>query len=357
MSLDAAHVTLCDRKFLETLRPVRSFNVVRLPARYHEATQPLPTGYCPIHRAYTAPEAISYPENASLTPAKEFFNTLFQEFPFVGDQQQAISNVLAGALTLFCARLFGPNVVRPGFGSFANSEGAGKTLLLKLGIIPVLGNVPVGTRPKDEDEMRKLIAAAALGGSPVFCLDNVKGHLSSPSLEALITSPVISFRLLGQNKMLQEEHGLTIFITSNSATFSPDLRRRIFAIELFLKEVRAEDRQIRRPLDDDTIVNMRSEILGALWALVSNWFKHNCLAPSKPNQSFIAWSKVVGGILEAAGYPAPCHTAVDAQHGDRDLLDMQTLVSHMVRGNKYKFRDLVDLARHHRLFESILGPK
>ena len=355
ISIDDSRATLVTGDFLEGLRPIRAFNLVRLPGFYGQNVALLPLGYCPVHKSYTAPNALAYPEDIPIHEAKCFLDNLFCEFPFVSDREHAVSTVLAGALTLFCANLFPENVIRPNFCALANSEGAGKTLILKIAIIPMLGKAPAGTAPKDEDEMRKMIGAAALSGSPVFFLDNIKGHLSSASLEALTTSPTTSFRFLGQSKLMSAEHGLTVFITGNRATFSPDLRRRTLSIDLFLAESRPESRTIKDPLDDARLIELRPEILGALWALVRNWQENGFAPPKNLNQSFSTWSKVVGGILEAAGYHSPSRQAGSGSDGDRELSDMESLVGQMKVGSGYSFSKLVALAREHHLFEWIIG--
>jgi hypothetical protein len=246
--------------------------------------------------------------------------------------------------------------IRPNFLVNANSEGSGKTLLCKIPIIALLGYAPAGTVPEDESEMRKLIGAAALSGSPIFFLDNVKGNLNSSSLEALTTSPVTQFRFLGQNKLVEAEHGLTVFVTSNRATLSPDLRRRTLTVELFLSEIQPESRAIQHPLDDSRLVELRPEILGALWALVRHWAAKSFKRPEEINQSFVAWSQVVGGILECADYISPTLPSGGTGFGgDRELVDMVRLVDEMVEGTAYLFSELVDLARHHRFFEWIVG--
>jgi hypothetical protein len=204
--------------------------------------------------------------------------------------------------------------------------------------------------------MRKLIGASVLGVSPVFFLDNVKGHLSSASLEALTTTPFTEFRYLGRSEMHQAEHGLTVFITGNRATFSPDMRRRTLMADLFVEEVRPESRVIANPLDDVRLVEMRSEILAALWALVRNWQNKGCPAPRQINQTFRPWSKIVGGILEAAGFQSPtAQASAGGASGDTDLTEMEALVANMNEGRRYDFANLVELARHHHLFERILG--
>lgn len=124
-----------------------------------------------------------------------------------------------------------------------------------------------------ESEMRKVIATAAHESAPVLFLDNVKNHLSGPSLEALATSAVFTGRILGETKGIEKENRITVIITGNGCTFSPDLRRRVLAVELFLKEAKAEDRAIKNPLDDERILALRPQILSALWALVREWDK------------------------------------------------------------------------------------
>jgi hypothetical protein len=357
LSSDDAGATLVSRNFLGQLRPIRSFNQVRLPAFYGRGQiQRLPLGYDEVHQVYTAPNASNYQENMSLETARAFWKDLVSEFCFIeADRDRSTSVVLAAGLTLFAAHLLPSLSIRPIFLASANSEGSGKSLLLKIPIVALLGYAPAGTVTRDEDEMRKLIGSAAVSGSPVLFLDNVRGHLASASLEALTTTPVTQFRLLGQNKLMEPEHGLTVFITANRATFSPDLRRRTLVVELFLSDVRPESRRINKPLDDGKLADLRPQILGAFWAFVREWARKMFPRPKTINQSFVGWSEVIGGIVECAGYPSPCANSLFTISGDRELVEMETLVNEMVEGNIYNFSDIVDLARHHRLFEWVIG--
>jgi hypothetical protein len=358
INLVDASTILVARCFLEPLRPVRFFNQVRLPALYeHQEIRLLPLGYDAIHQIYTVHNALAYPFDTTLEDAIAFFETLLCEFCFVeAERDISKSVVIASALTLFAKHLLPRQCIRPNFLVSANSEGSGKTLLCKIPIIALLGYAPAGTVTEDEDEMRKLIGAAALSGSPILFLDNVKGLLNSPSLEALTTSPVTQFRLLGKNKLIEAEHGLTVFVTSNNASFSPDLRRRTLTVELFLSEVQSESRAIQHPLDDERLIQLQPQILGALWALVRHWAAKDFPKPKKINQSFGAWSQLIGGILECAGYVSPIPaSASTAMAGDRELIEMVKLVEHLVEEKAYSFSELVELARHHRCFEWLLG--
>jgi hypothetical protein len=160
---------------------------------------------------------------------------------------------------------------------------------------------------------------------------------------------------LGQNKVIDVEHGLTVFLTGNNATFSSDLRRRTLIIELFMAESRPEDRLIKTPLDDEKLIGKRPEILGALWAFVRYWDSEGRPRPKYVNQSFPAWNEIVGGILEACLYDPPKPSPIGGSGGDRELIEMEKLVENLVHGTEYTFSDLVEKAREHLLFEWIIG--
>jgi hypothetical protein len=356
---ESARATLVSRELLEQLRPIHAFNRIALPIidlTNDNALRLLPKGYDDASKVYTAKTAIDYRLDIGLFEAKTVFKQLLSEFCFLPDDKKRAESVLiASALTLYARHLLSPNSVRPNFLVTANAEGSGKTLLCKIPIIAVQGSAPAGTVPKNEEEMRKLIGAIALSGSPVFFLDNIKGHLSSASLDALTTSPVTQFRLLGQNKIVDAEHGLTVFLTGNHATFDPDLRRRTLIIELFMPHARPENRFINHPLDDAKLIEKRPAILGALWAFVYHWNSENRPKPSYVNQSFPNWSEVVGGILEACCYDVPKPAPIDGSSGDRQLLEMEKLVQILKLDTEYSFTDLVEQAREHRLFERIIG--
>ena len=177
--------------------------------------------------------------------------SLLEEFCFrEEDRDRSLSVALAGILTLCAIHLLPKGSQRPGFLYSANSEGSGKSLLAKLAMISRMGNAPTGCDPEDEQEIRKSIFASALAATPILFMDNVKKHLSSGSLEACMTASVLKGRVLGQSRGIEVQNNVTVFITGNGCTISPDLRRRLLIVELFLREARPEDRKIKNPLDD-----------------------------------------------------------------------------------------------------------
>ena len=278
--------------------------------------------------------------------AVEFLENLLSEFCFIEkDRERSVSVSLAQMLTLFCIDILPRHTLRPGFIYNANDSGSGKTLLAKLGIITRLGYAPVGSPPQDEKEMRKLVATCAYESAEVLFLDNIKHHLNSPSIEALLTSSVYSDRILCKTKGFSKENRMTVVITANNCTFSPDLRRRVMLVDLFLKEAKAEERIIKNPLDDGPILALRPKILSALWALVKAWNDAKKPEPKQTHPSFEAWSSVICGILEHAKCASPCAATVLNTSGDKDTSDMETLVTKLVPGRHYTFTELVTISR------------
>ena len=169
----------------------------------------------------------------TIEEAVEFWRTLLSEFCFpkggntegeeadTRERERSIAVTLAAALTPFCINLLHEQAKRPAFAVSANSEGAGKTLLLSFGMVALVGYVPTGSAPKDEDEMRKVLDAAAHNAVPIVFFDNLKGHLSSGELEAFISSSNRRYRLLGTTNYTEAPNVSTVYITANCATYSP----------------------------------------------------------------------------------------------------------------------------------------
>jgi hypothetical protein len=291
--------------------------------------------------------------------ATSALRSLLEEFCFRDDDRdRSLSVALAGMLTLFAIHLLPKGSQRPGFLYSANSEGSGKSLLAKLAMISRMGNAPTGCDPEDEQEIRKSIFASALAASPILFMDNVKKHLSSGSLEACMTASVLKGRVLGQSREIEVQNNMTVFITGNGCTISPDLRRRLLIVELFLREARPEDRKIKNPLDDDAIITLRGEILSALWSLTRAWADADRPKPKTSHPSFPVWASVVAGILEHAGFASPCTQAETTISGDRDTSDMGRLVS--VMAERHKKQDLkpaaiYELCREIGAFERLVG--
>jgi hypothetical protein len=202
--------------------------------------------------------------------------------------------------------------------------------------------------------MRKMLDAAVHYGVPIIFFDNLKSYLSSGELEAFITSSTRSYRSLGTTNSSEADNLSTVYVTANFATYSPDLRRRLLAVELFLEEARAEERAITRFLDEDALIQMRPRLLSIFWAFIKDWHKNKEKPLSKLLPSFEHWSKIVAGIVENAGFCSPCQLASLKTGGDTDTRDMEALVEKMNDDADAKFSELIDLARDYHLFQRLI---
>jgi hypothetical protein len=361
VSMDAklAATTLASSDFLEQLNLLTAVNSVRLPILRDDGTvELLAEGYDKLGGVLTTTRGKDWAsQDISFVPpeAATYWRGLLSEFCFhKEDTERSISIVLAAALTLFGRHLLPPEVMRPAFLITANSEGAGKSLLAKIMQLPTLGLTGVRTAPATDEEMAKAILAKIIGGGSALFLDNVKGQLSSPSLEALITSPNFEGRILGRSKEISLPHSLTCFITGNGLEISPDLRRRCLHIDLFLSEIRAEDRKIVRNLEDSSLLQERPKMLQALNALVQLWVEKGRPVANILNQTFVPWSSVIGGILESNGFVSPFTANAFGASGDLDTRDIETLIGLMIVGHPYRFAELIDICQEHGLFSGVI---
>jgi hypothetical protein len=354
---DAAGV-LASPQFMEQLQQIERFNPIRVPVmRRDRNIDLLPEGYDAETKSFTC-DSVPVITGMPLDHAKEIIDELLSEFAFA-DSGRSRAVAIAAMLTVFGRGLLPAKSLRPCFIFLANAEGAGKTLLVKVATVPVLGYAPAGTKPKDEDEMRKALLAVVVEARPVIFFDNAKKHVTSEALEGFLTTQDYEGRILGQTKTFRGENNAVVFITGNGCTVSPDMRRRSLFCELFLEVERAEDRVFQTSLEVPLLLKQRSDILTALWALIQDWHKDMQPKPSRSNSSFPDWSEIIGGIVEHAGYGCPLETPQIEAAADQDGTDMRALVKAIADGAQLKavqFDEVVDAARAGGLFEWCIPP-
>ena len=354
LTIDMARAVLASPQFHRRLPRILRVNSCPQPVvREGGRIELLPCGYDPEFKTLTV-GTIDSIDRIDKVEAVDELRKLFSEFEFI-DREQGVSVAVAMMLGMFIGTMLDTNSLRPALIVLANAEGAGKSLLVKIILLTVLGKAPIGTRPEREEELEKLLLSIVREARKVLFLDNLRGTLASPRLEAFITAEEWTGRLLGRNETFTAPNLATVFITGNGLTVSPDLRRRSLFIELTMRAERAEDRVFKQELDDGILISMRPRILGCLWALVRNWDTHGGPLPSRGHSAFPLWADIVGGIVEAAGFSCPFNTPQLTQPVDRTGDDMRRLVEQMNEGQLYEFFTLVTIMREVGAFESIVG--
>ena len=139
----------------------------------------LKPGYFAEQGIYTIDDGVQYDETMTREQASEILNDLLKDFPFLNQQSKAVA--VAAMLTMFCATMLSKRALRPGFIYTANAPGAGKTLLCKFAIIPVVGTCSLRTLPR-KDETRKVLDSLALDASTYILFDNIRGKVSSTTM-------------------------------------------------------------------------------------------------------------------------------------------------------------------------------
>ena len=103
------------------------------------------------------------------------------------------------------------------------------------------------------------------------------------------------------------------------------------------------------------LLGLRQKILAACWSLVRHWHTQGQPSPSRSHSAFPTWAKVIGGIVQAAGFACPLDTANLAIAADEDGEAMRRLVEVMQPGAWYTFAEIVELCQSNECFDGLVG--
>jgi hypothetical protein len=356
MAKETADAVLVSPQFLDQLPQVERFHPCPMPwLRDAGKIELLPLGLDHASGTFTSDPGFQI-EAMQFTEAKAEIETLLAEFPWAEDAGRSKAVAIGAMLTTFAGGLMPAKATKPVFIYTANAEGSGKTTLAQLAGTPY-ADTPAEAAPRDETEWQKKLLSLVISGRRLVLLDNLKGYLDSPSFEGYTTSATFGGRILGGSREFTGEAGATILITGNGLTYTPDLRRRALIVELFMRELRAEDRSFRRRLTPATITAMRSRILSALWGIVTAWNLAGRPPASRMNTSFPEWCETIGGMVEFAGWGCPTAPAQIEGAGDTDTADFAALAAAMNPGHPYEFDGLTTISEDAELFDHILSDK
>lgn len=338
---------------IKPLRKLRRVNQVRLPVMRRDGRiELLPKGYDPETGIYTMRNCIDYDPGWSLERAQLFMDDLLGEFPFADDRSRA-AHILA-MTAVFGAELLPAGVKPLNFVYRANVPRAGKGLLVTTAIAGPHGAVKIHAIP-DDTEFRKLLDTEALNGSPYIVLDEVRGHLVNRTLNAFLTANVWSGRLFNSQKNFAVTQTAIVFLIGNNIDISGDLAGRCVLVDLYVTEADPQERKIRRVIDEAylTRVDVRADISAALYAMVRQWDARLRPSSSASFCGFETFSRLFGGIIEAAGYACPLRSV--AAEIDPDMADMTALVQKLCEGVKsraeYDFGEVITACRELNAFE------
>ena len=232
------------------------------------------------------------PVEPSVTDAKEALRVLwkpFSEFPFVDDVSRG---VLLQALITACIR--GALPAAPGVGIDAPAAGTGKTLLARsIGALAAGAETATFAPLENDDEMRKRLFAALLSGYRVLLFDNVREPLGGAALDAFLTAPMLTERILGGMNTSSLPYRAMLIVTGNNLRMTGDTCRRILTIRIDAGVEKAYMREFK--FDPyETILSNRFELVAAALTIVRAW-----IAAGRPKAakgkiaSFELWDELV----------------------------------------------------------------
>lgn len=257
-----------------------------------------------VRLAFPAPPVPSNPTGADVAGAVDAISELVGDFPFVGDADR--THAVALLLLPFVRDLIeGPTPLHL---IEAPSAGTGKGLLAAALLAPAAGgDIGLMTQGRDEDEWRKRITTRLREGKAAILIDNVNRPLDSGTLSSALTAwPLWGDRQLGTLEAVNVPVRCAWVATGNNPTLSTEIARRSIRIRLDAKMDRPWERetvQFHHPNLWQWASDHRAELAGAALTLAQAWLRAGRPAPqARPLGSYEAWSHVVGGILEHAGY-------------------------------------------------------
>jgi hypothetical protein len=242
-------------------------------------------------------------ERVDLEDARAFLLDLLVDFPWTDEASRA--NAIGLMLT---------PIVRPALRGLvplalitSPVPGAGKGMLMGLPAIASTGR-EASSRLLSEanDEARKEVFSALLGGSPFISFDELcSASLAAPALTHALTTPIIEGRLLGVSRDASAPNrstwaGAALFMPTMSVATS----RRVYWIELTPPTARPWERSgFAHPNLIAYALDQRARFVGSLLALCRHWVKQGCpdAPPGTPLMGqFHEWANCIGGILHAA---------------------------------------------------------
>jgi len=331
---DPSDLSRLDR--ITDIPPIRPDGTIVQQPGYDKETC---TFYDPAGLRLDIPEQ---PTHDDVRRAVDTIRKPFERFPFVG--RSGFANYAALLLTPLVRSLIDGNV--PLLVVRSPTMGSGKSKLAACANIIATGRTNVTTTPKSDEEMHKTLLSVLQGKPQIVVIDNEEGKFGSTVLAAVLTTSTYVGRVLGKNEMREVPVHAAFVITGVNLEVTGDLPRRCYLVELDPECEKPEERLF--DFDPEVYVKEhRPALIVALMTLIRFWSIQGKPGwGGKPFGSFECWTKVIGGILQAAGIEGFLENRDALANSDRDELALFYQGWRDVFGNAPQLsRDILALVR------------
>lgn len=157
--------------------------------------------------------------------------------------------------------------------------------------------------PTTPEEMTKVLLPALRSGDPNVFFDNINQSVDSGELASAMTAPTYRARVLGKSETIEVVVRCQWVIAGIKLKLSEELTRRFALIYLDPKTANPEARTgFRHPEIEAWVTENRGNLIWACLTLIQNWVATGSKPGTKDKASYGNWARVMGGILEAAGF-------------------------------------------------------
>lgn len=286
--------------------------IVTVPVFGPDGSLQTDPGYNPASGVIYAPprgyKSLPVPDriiNGHLDDAKKLLEELIEDFPFscnnAGDSSDH-DNAIALILLPFVRDLIdGPT---PNHLIEASMPGSGKGLLASSLLYPGLGEISGAPQPENDAELKKLITAKIRACAPLIFFDNISRTVASGELAAALTMNMWDDRILGESATVNARVRSLWLMTGNNVAMSSEITRRTIRIRLAPQTDRPEERSdFHHPDQIGWVIETRAQLVWAAHVICRHALQQK-LPRSKVRTigSYERWVRVVGSILECAGY-------------------------------------------------------
>jgi len=358
MTTDVARGTLKSRQFIFRQRELMRVHSVQQPIlRSDGRIELLRVGYDETSGILTRPGKVRIEEDKNekgvdampIEAARQLLQHLLKDFPFISELDRSIQ--IASMVSFYGAALLPLNAERMNFACKANKHRSGKTLLIKVAIVPVMGEALIEPYPEKNEELVQLLNATVNDGAPYLILDDITGHVKSPALNAFITASTWGFRGYHTQRKVKMPRQCVVYLSGHEMTLQADLEGRFLECRLHVEEADSQAHRVPNPINERWLarVDQRSDICSALWSLIRHWDAAGRPKGKTVKPGFEEWCEVFGGIVEFAGFGDPCVARPDGERSDNEYDDMAALVRALVetfneneRVKEFTFAELLE---------------
>lgn len=241
------------------------------------------------------------PTEKDLEEAHNLLKEAWYDHPF--DSAASWANIIGLALTPVVRPLLGDANVPLGIID-APRAGSGKDLAGQIAALASTGQFP-GTmsNPTTKSEWRKQITAQLVRGERFVLVSDVTGAIDNAPLRRVLTTPVWSDRILGATRQVRLPADAVWCATGNNLRPQGDMVRRCFLIRIDSEMQRPWMRSDFRHQQPQWAREHSHKLARALLTLARSWVAAGRPDPETPTLgSFEKWCRVVGGILQKAGF-------------------------------------------------------